>query len=630
MKTKLLLTAATLFTSVLLKTVTAQNGTNDAGYTVGSGFDGGVYTAGIQPSDDKTIVSGWFSSYNGAEANQLVRLNTDGTIDGTFSSGTGIAGSGARVIAFQPNDEKIMLGGYFSSYNGTAVNSICRINADGTLDGAFQVTECNDQVTAIAVQADGKVIVGGWFTSINNTAINCIVRLNTNGTIDNTFNVGTGADLYVSAIAIQNDGKIIIGGNFTTYNGTNINRLARLNTDGTLDGTFNVGNGADAFISDIRIQPDGKIVIAGTFYSYNGSSNYRVTRINTDGSPDNTFSDVGSGIDGEVYSIALQSDGKIVVGGYFQNYNNQPVGRVVRLHANGNIDYNFDVTGADATVNYVGVQYNNKIIVSGEFTTYDGQNRNSITQLSNCIFNTINVMGNTTICPYTSADLSVTSDGGTQSWYDAEINGNYLAPGSGFATPLLTETTTYYVQDSLACGVSMTPVTVTVQSVDVSVNQQGTTLSAGNPNIEATYQWYNCTTQQPIANETNSSFTATENGSYALIVTQLLCTDTSACFSVTGIGIDTYELNGTFLVSPNPASSIITLRYSLLADADLTINAYDVSGRLIQNIVNNKAIVAGDLNTETISVSEYPSGFYFIGINASNGEQIMHKLMVAR
>ncbi len=626
MKTKLLIITTLLF----FKAALSQNGTNDAGYTIGSGFDGGAYTAGVQPSDDKTIVSGWFSSYNGAEANQLVRLNTDGTIDGTFSSGTGVGGSGARVIAFQPNDEKIMIGGYFDTYNGIAVNSICRLNTNGTLDGTFQVTECNDQVTAIAVQADGKVIVGGWFTSINSTAKSCIVRLNADGTIDNTFITGTGADLYVSAIAIQSDGKIVIGGNFTSYNGTNINRIARLNTDGTLDGTFNVGNGADAAVRDMLIQPDGKIIIAGTFYTYNSYSNFRVTRINTDGSPDNTFNDTGSGIDGEVYSIALQSDGKVLAGGYFQNYNNQPVGRVVRLHANGNIDYNFDVTGANDQVNYVGVQYNNKLIVAGYFTSYDGQTRNSITQLSNCIFNTITVSGITSLCPYNSTDLSVASDGGTQSWYDAEIGGNYLAPGSGFLTPVLTQSTTYYVQDSLACGVSMTPVTVNVQNTLNGINQGGGVLYCANVNPNVTYQWIDCNTQLAINAETGDNYTPTANGDYAVIVTENSCVDTSACFTVTGIGMDTREFVSDFSVSPNPATATVTLRFNLLVDAELSINILDVSGRLTQNVVANKSVFAGIQNTETISVAELPSGFYFVGINASNGESIMYKLMVAR
>lgn len=621
----------TLLLSLYSTFTFAQAGANDNWFLMGTGFDNVVYAVAVQPNDDKIIAAGWFSSYDNTTVNNIVRLNSNGTIDNSFSSGTGLGGGTPKVLRIQ-NDGKILVAGYFQTYNNVSVGPLIRINSDGSLDNTFQVT-CNDQINTLSVQSDGKIIVGGWFTEFNGTAVNRIVRLNTDGTTDNTFNVGTGAEgesAQVLASAVQSDGKIVIGGIFTTYNGTNSKNFARLNSDGSIEQSFTTGNGPEYAVRAIQIQSDNKILIGGTFYTYNGFSSPRLARVNDDGTADATFAQTGNGLNGEVYDIAVQSDGKIIAAGYFTAYNGTAVGHIVRLNSNGTLDHNFDNTGASAVIHTCELQSNQQPVVGGEFSTFAGENKNYITRLNNCIGNSFTVSGNLQVCSGSSADLSIISNAGHFSWYDAASNGNYLAPGSGFLTPPLTEPATFYVQDSLACGVITTPVIVTVQSIDTSIVLQGGTLYAGNPSIEATFQWYNCTTQQIISNETNSSFTPSENGSYAVIVTQLACTDTSQCISVTGIGMEQHDLFAQFSVSPNPAVNNVTLRYSLIADAELTIGVLDVSGRLIQSVVSNKSVLAGVQNTETVSVAELPSGFYFIGINASNGESIMHKLMVAR
>jgi uncharacterized delta-60 repeat protein len=97
--------------------------------------------------------------------------------------------------------------------------------------------------------------------------------------LDASFNPGTGADHWVNSIALQPDGKILIGGYFDTYNGTTRNRIARLNTDGSLDASFNPGTGANDGVRSIALQPDGKILIGGLFTAYNGTGRNRVARI---------------------------------------------------------------------------------------------------------------------------------------------------------------------------------------------------------------------------------------------------------------------------------------------------------------------------------------------------------------
>lgn len=154
------------------------------------------------------------------------------------------------------------------------------------------------------------------------------------GAIDLTFNPGTGTNGCVNTSAVQSDGKILIGGHFTSFNGTPRNRIARLNADGTLDPTFNSSTGANGEIYIITLQGDGKIIIGGVFSSYNGVSRNHLARLNADGTLDTTFNP-GTGSNGEVLTTALQNDGKIIIGGDFNSYDGagrNMVARVLHCH----------------------------------------------------------------------------------------------------------------------------------------------------------------------------------------------------------------------------------------------------------------------------------------------------------
>ena len=142
----------------------------------------------------------------------------------------------------------------------------------------------NSSVEAIAVQADNKIVIGGQFATVNGVTSNYIARLNSTGTLDTDFttNIGTGANIFVLALGIQPNGKIVVGGPFTTFNGVTSNRIARLNSDGTLDTAFtsNIGSGANLTINAISIQV-GKIVIGGQFTTFNGVTVNRIARLNS-------------------------------------------------------------------------------------------------------------------------------------------------------------------------------------------------------------------------------------------------------------------------------------------------------------------------------------------------------------
>jgi uncharacterized delta-60 repeat protein len=187
-----------------------------------------------------------------------------GANDATFNPGSG-ANSIVGTTTIQ-DDGKILIGGFFTTYNGATANYIARLNNNGTIDPAFNLgTGANNAVFATPIQDDGKIIIAGSFTTYNGIPRNYIARLNSDGLLDTTFNPGTGASSGIRSACILSSGKIIIGGGFTTYNGTTANRIARLNTNGTIDSTFITGTGANNTILTTAIQSDGKIIIGGDF-----------------------------------------------------------------------------------------------------------------------------------------------------------------------------------------------------------------------------------------------------------------------------------------------------------------------------------------------------------------------------
>lgn len=365
----------------------AQSGSIDSSFNISDsglanqGFNFVVNDMSIQ-SDGKIIVGGSFSNFNGTTANYITRLNSDGTLDTTFNVGIG-ANNPIYCTAIQ-NDGKILIGGLFTLLNGTAINRIARLNTDGTLDNTFTIgTGFNNDLREIVVQNDGKIIVAGDFTLFNGSSRNRIIRLNSNGSIDNTFNIGIGFNNTVHDIYIQNDDKIIVCGNFTSFNGTARNRIIRLNSNGTNDTSFNPGAGASSEIRTIAMQNDGKIIIAGNFSSFNGVIKNSITRLNADGTVDGDFS-IGNGFDNIVYCSIIQSDNKIVLTGNFSLFNGINTSRIVRLNTDGSFDNTFNVgSGINNYTLATAIQNDGKIIIGGAFTSYNGTLKNRIARINN-------------------------------------------------------------------------------------------------------------------------------------------------------------------------------------------------------------------------------------------------------
>ena len=130
------------------------------------------------------------------------------------------------------------------------------------------------------MQPDGKIVVGGAFTTLGGQARNYIGRLNADGTLDATFNPGAGNDVH--ALAVQADGKIVVGGSFTTLGGQARNHIGRLNADGTLDAAFNPGAIRQSYVYDLAVQADGKIVVGGEFHQLGGEVRHFIGRLSND------------------------------------------------------------------------------------------------------------------------------------------------------------------------------------------------------------------------------------------------------------------------------------------------------------------------------------------------------------
>ncbi len=300
-----------------------------------------------------------------------------GSIDLSFYSENGFTrsqGVELEELAIQP-DGKIVTAGLFSFYGGTYEGNIARLNQDGTLDTTFNTgTGFQHHTWSLALQPDGKIIVGGVYTYFNDSAVGfSIIRLNSNGSIDHTFNPGSGfsynGDVYT--LALQPDGKVICAGDFTVFNGTPVNQIARLNADGSLDNTFNSGFEPEDYINDILLQPDGKIIVAGNFDTINNIPIKNIVRLNANGSIDNTFNP-SSGFNGWIHAIALQTDGKIIAGGTFELYNGTVANYIARLNADGSTDDSFDHGGFNLPVTALTVEPGGKIIVGGGFTAFTG------------------------------------------------------------------------------------------------------------------------------------------------------------------------------------------------------------------------------------------------------------------
>lgn len=347
--------------------------------------------------DGSAVIGGWFGTLQDADYNLytrggVTRILPTGKLDPTFAVEGGFgAFDGSKHVSCMARqvDGKILVCGSFTSFSGRSCGNILRLNADGTVDTSFNsTTGANDDVNTLLLQPDGKIIIGGYFTAYNGTAINMLARLNTDGSVDTGFTPptfgGSGASGWrVSSLALQPDGKILVGGSYYFNGGQFKAGLCRVLATGVLDTTFNgVTSGAHALgdtsylltVSDIAVEMDGRILIAGNFTAYNGTARGGFARLTNTGALDASLT---STTDSGCNTVLVQPDGRILVGGDFTTFNGSSAKRLVRLSSSGVVESGFVAAGgADeptgASINAIRLQPDGKLLLGGTVTSYQG------------------------------------------------------------------------------------------------------------------------------------------------------------------------------------------------------------------------------------------------------------------
>lgn len=346
----------------------------------------------IQP-DQKIIVTGMFTSYNGTNCNGAIRLMPDGSLDPTFNT-SGVDGYIYKTLV-QP-DGKLIIAGYFANCQGNPAFNICRLTANGDFDPSFQAGNSittSSFIFDIEFQSSGKILACGNFQNFNGQSFGGLMRLNSDGSIDNTFIGGaTTFPYYRNCLKVLPDDSFYLSGNFLSYTNQlqSPRFLVKANPDGVYDSNFPIGNAFNVDsqtptgygVVSLDVLSDGTLICGGQFDEFGGVLVKDLVRINPDATLDYSFLPF-TGCNNEVLCTAVDQNNRILAGGSFTMYDNQVHGRFIRLNENGTIDPSFNAgTGADDEVRSIAVQYDGKIILAGKFKHFNGISRNSIVRLN--------------------------------------------------------------------------------------------------------------------------------------------------------------------------------------------------------------------------------------------------------
>jgi uncharacterized delta-60 repeat protein len=347
--------------------------TFDPGPVLWQGFDFPAfkYATVIQP-DGKILIGGQFNTVGAATRNFVARLNPNGSLDSTFNSPLEVLILGGNPtgevyeLLLQP-DGRIIVGGYF----GVAgqYKTVVRLNADGSLDPSFSVTTNNgstnfNHIYRMLLQPDGKIIIGSnALESVNGVTTNSVARLTSTGALDTALGVTGNIVIGLFALALQPDGRIIVGGG--DGGGT---ALSRLNPDGTPDGGFTPPALGLVSIDSLALEADGQILVgARGRHTVNGTMTDALIRLNPNGTYDPTFDppDIRT-----AWSLYVQSDGKIAVGGAFTINFGLFLSSFGRLNPDGSLDFMPIGGGPDNDVFDIARQTDGKYIVTGAFENF--------------------------------------------------------------------------------------------------------------------------------------------------------------------------------------------------------------------------------------------------------------------
>jgi uncharacterized delta-60 repeat protein len=337
----------------------------------------------LQP-DGKILVL--VNTLTGAATKQLryslIRLNADGTLDNSFQTG---AGANNELYSFtRLASGGILAAGSFTNFNGALDRPVVQLTSAGAIDPAFSPTlQVPGSVSSIVRQADGKLLVGGFFSEINGQAVRRLARLTTAGMLDASFTTtASDFDYSVGDVAVQPDGRLVLVTN---------NSVQRLMASGARDNSFTTPNFAGSNFYHLLLQPDGRVLVGGNAGYLNGVAlQPPLLRLLADGSRDASFTppDTGAGRFVNVFTLALQPNGKVLVAGNFApTAGTNTIRTVARLESTGALDTNF-ANSAFTTfsqvngINALAVQPDGKVLAGGTFTAVGGTPRVGLTRLN--------------------------------------------------------------------------------------------------------------------------------------------------------------------------------------------------------------------------------------------------------
>lgn len=633
--------------------ILAQGGAMDPDFNTGTGFNGFVDETAVR-DDGTVLIVGAFTEYNSVPVNGIVCLNADGTINSSFNSGTGfyhdLNNFSVNTLCLQ-SDGKLIVAGNFTSYQGVPANGIIRLNGDGTIDTTFDSgTGFNGLPVTAVLQPDGKMIIVGQFADYNGISAYNIIRLNSDGSADATFVSGQGfLNMAWSTIAleavVQPDGKILVGGNFDVYNGTSVNNIVRLNSNGTVDNSFVFGTGVEGAVRCITLQPDGKIFLAGEFFSYNGVAANSLVLLNNDGTLDATFN-IGTGIDAAtetISAVTMQTDGKILIGGRFSQFNGIPKQGIIRLNQDGSDDTTFTVgSGFDELVSSITIQSDCKILVSGDYQNFNNNTVNRIARLlsdmpTSTIFalpgDEMSCLGALAIQTVGRADFTADIDGGAAFTYSGYHLTQNLCPGlytlnvadacgnTASTTVVVPVDSNYIFNNPFIDSIAVDSLGATIEDCDIYYNGIDTAFidsifANGNT---VTVIW-NIVDSNGSNFDTSSYVLNNGNGVYYLQLSVFCPTKSlEEYFAVTEAiyfedgDISTAGLayldDDFFEIFPNPTSDLVTIRFEA-PEAELAVA--DAQGKRI----HTQTIISG----ESISLLNVETGIYFFELTTNQGK----------
>jgi uncharacterized delta-60 repeat protein len=378
--------ALALILSLLVgvSSISAQTNSLDASFDPGLGAQGGIVETVLPQPDGKVLICGDFTSFNNADRGFVARLNADGSVDESFNAHPGYW---VRHMALQA-DGKIVIGGFFTNVEGLPRNRVARLNSDGSLDKSFdpgtgaetKIVEGDDKdpfVFAVAIQPNGKILIAGNFRTYNAVPSTGLARLNSDGTLDTSFKVGAGIDSWARFLLFLPNDQIMMTGWFTSYDNHPFNRMVRLNSDGSPDLSFKPNFGDETAIYGAVLLPDGKLIVGGHSINSAGLFRQEFARINPDGSYDLTYN---ARANDKVESIYLQPDGKIIIGGYFSYVNGISRNGLARVNPDGTLDESFKAE-TDNFVWTVRGYTNGSAVVCGGFYHAAGASRGGVARL---------------------------------------------------------------------------------------------------------------------------------------------------------------------------------------------------------------------------------------------------------